>query len=45
MKSTINQQYIGTIKGVDDEFKKITGIDTMIIDGSFMLYKHNTLQR
>jgi lipoprotein-releasing system permease protein len=31
------RQYIATMKGVDDEFADVTGIDTMIIDGSFTL--------
>jgi len=35
------RQYIATMKGVDDEFADVTGIDTMIIDGSFKLRDDN----
>ncbi|MDP4207582.1 MAG: ABC transporter permease [Bacteroidota bacterium] len=31
------KQFIATIKGVDDNFQRINGIDTMIIDGTFQL--------
>ena len=31
------RQYISTMKGVDDEFVNITGLDTMIVEGEFML--------
>lgn len=35
------KQYVATIKGVDRNFKKINGLDTMIVDGSYLLeYKH-----
>jgi len=36
-----DRQYIATMKGVDDEFDKVTGIDSMIIDGSFTLKETN----
>jgi len=32
-----DKQYIATIKGVDSNYIKINGIDTMIIDGEFVL--------
>ena len=31
------RQYIATIKGVDEDFVKMSGIDSMIIDGDFTL--------
>ena len=31
------KQYIATIKGVSDEFTKMSGIDSMMIDGRFLL--------
>jgi lipoprotein-releasing system permease protein len=31
------RQYIATMKGVDDNYVKVTGIDSMIIDGDFVL--------
>jgi lipoprotein-releasing system permease protein len=34
-----DKQYIVTIKGVDDNFQKVSGIDTMIADGEFLLHK------
>lgn len=33
-----NNQYFATIKGVDSNFREISGVDTMIIGGEFMLY-------
>ena len=33
--------YIATIKGVDDNYQYTSGVDTMIIDGSFTLHKRN----
>ncbi len=33
------RQYIATIKGVDEDFVKMSGIDSMIIDGDFTLVK------
>ena len=35
------RQYISTMKGVDDEFVNITGLDTMIVEGEFMLKDKN----
>ncbi len=35
------KQYIATIKGIDDQFSNVTGIDTMIVEGAFYLYKKN----
>ena len=32
-----NKQYIATVKGVSDDFLKMSGIDSMIIDGDFIL--------
>ncbi|KPK79678.1 MAG: hypothetical protein AMS27_17785 [Bacteroides sp. SM23_62_1] len=36
-----DRQYIATLKGVDEEFSNVTGIDTMIVDGEFELYQQN----
>ncbi len=36
-----NKQYIATIKGVSDDFVKMSGIDSMIIDGDFILQQGN----
>lgn len=35
------RQYIATMKGVDDEFVNVTGLDTMIIEGNFLLRDKN----
>lgn len=35
-----DQQYIATVKGVDDRFKNVTGVDTMLYVGDYIL-KHN----
>ncbi|MGC9471003.1 MAG: FtsX-like permease family protein [Bacteroidales bacterium] len=35
------KQYIATVKGVSDEFLKMSGIDSMIIDGEFTLWDRN----
>ncbi len=32
-----SKQYIATVKGVSDDFLKMSGIDSMIIDGDFIL--------
>ncbi len=32
-----NRQVLATIKGVSDEFSQMTGLDTMIVEGSFKL--------
>jgi lipoprotein-releasing system permease protein len=36
-----DRQYIATLKGVDEEFADVTGIDTMIVDGEFELMDQN----
>jgi lipoprotein-releasing system permease protein len=36
-----DRQYIATMKGVDDEFVNITGIDTMMVEGEFVLKDKN----
>ena len=35
-----DQQYIATIKGVGNDFVKMSGIDSMITDGQFVLEEH-----
>ena len=35
-----DQQYIATVKGVSDNFENVTGVDTMLYVGDFIL-KHN----
>lgn len=35
------RQYIATMKGVDEEFENITGIDTMLVEGEFVLNDKN----
>lgn len=35
-----DQQYIATIKGVGDDFVRMSGIDSMITDGQFVLEEH-----
>lgn len=37
-----DKQYIITIKGVSDEFPKMTGIDSMLADGQFLLHRGDT---
>src|SRR4051812_37519646 len=37
-----DKQYIVTIKGVDENFQKVSGIDSMIVDGEFVLQKGDT---
>jgi len=34
-----NKQHIGTIKGVSQNYKQQTGIDSMLIDGEFLLWR------
>jgi lipoprotein-releasing system permease protein len=34
-----NKQYIVKLKGVSDDFERMTGIDSMIVDGTFRLKK------
>ena len=36
------KQYIATVKGVGDDFVKMSGIDSMIYDGKFLLKDRNT---
>lgn len=36
-----DKQYIATVKGVSDEFEKMSGLDTMLIEGRFRLYENN----
>ncbi len=36
-----DRQYLATLKGVDDDFADVTGIDTMIVDGAFELMDQN----
>ena len=36
-----NQQYVATLKGVPSNYSNYTNIDTLIIDGSFMLENDN----
>lgn len=36
-----DQQYIATLKGVGADFEKMTGIDTMLVDGKFQLEDEN----
>lgn len=36
-----NRQAIVTIKGVSDNFSKLTGIDSLIVDGSFQLWEND----
>ncbi len=36
-----DKQYIATVKGVGDEFIRMSGIDSMIIDGRFVLREKN----
>lgn len=34
-----DKQYIATIKGVSKEFEEMSGLDTMLINGKFLLYE------
>jgi lipoprotein-releasing system permease protein len=34
-----DRQYIATVKGVDDEYRQATGIDSMIVDGEYSLWE------
>jgi len=36
-----NKQYIATIKGVSPEFEAMSGLDTMLIEGTFLLKSEN----
>ncbi|MBA7566251.1 Lipoprotein-releasing system transmembrane protein LolE [subsurface metagenome] len=37
-----NRQTVATVRGVDLNYASITGIDTLVVDGDFTLYKGNT---
>ena len=37
-----NRQVLATIKGVSDDYSRMTGLDSMIIDGEFKLREGNT---
>ncbi len=37
-----DKQYIARIKGVPDNYQKLSGIDTMIVNGNFILKEGNT---
>jgi lipoprotein-releasing system permease protein len=34
-----DRQHIATVKGVDEQFDKVTGIDSMIVDGEYLLWE------
>lgn len=34
-----DQQYIATLKGVSEDFERMSGLDTMLVDGRFLLYE------
>lgn len=36
-----SNQYLATIKGVSQDYEKTSGLDTMLIEGSFNLYEYN----
>lgn len=36
-----DRQMIATVKGVDDKYNKVTGIDSMLIRGSYKLYEQD----
>lgn len=36
-----DRQHIATVKGVDDQFGKVTGIDSMVVDGKYQLWDEN----
>jgi lipoprotein-releasing system permease protein len=36
-----NREVLATVKGVSNEFSKMTGLDTMIVDGEFKLKEGN----
>jgi lipoprotein-releasing system permease protein len=37
-----DKQYIATVKGVDDAYNNVTGIDSMVKEGHYMLMKDST---
>jgi lipoprotein-releasing system permease protein len=34
-----DRQHIATVKGVDEQYSKVTGIDSMIVDGEYLLWE------
>ncbi|NCC71824.1 MAG: ABC transporter permease [Sphingobacteriia bacterium] len=36
-----SNQYLATIKGVSQDYEKTSGLDTMLVEGSFNLYEYN----
>jgi lipoprotein-releasing system permease protein len=36
-----DRQHIATVKGVDDNFHHVTGVDSMIVDGNYSLWEKN----
>ncbi len=36
-----DRQHIATVKGVDEAFQQVTGIDSMIVDGEYALWEGN----
>lgn len=36
-----DRQYIATVKGVDDNYSLVTGIDSMIVEGEYRLWDNN----
>jgi lipoprotein-releasing system permease protein len=36
-----DRQYIATVKGVDDQYHLVTGIDSMIVEGEYLLWEGN----
>ncbi len=39
-----NRQFIGTVRGVSDSFSKSRGLDSIMVDGSFLLHAEGTPQ-
>ncbi len=35
------RQHIATVKGVDDQFHRVTGIDSMVVDGKYSLWENS----
>jgi lipoprotein-releasing system permease protein len=38
------QQEIAVLKGVDDQYRQVTGIDTMMLDGDYRLWNNNNAE-
>jgi len=36
-----DRQYIATVKGIDNQYHLVTGIDSMIVDGEYLLWEGN----